>query len=334
MSLKNRIRRSCLALWCLLAGNQSQGSPAGPRRLAFGLVLLLGLSASLQAAQVVVLKDGRQFTLAKPYVKKGTQAVLTLANGSLTSIPLVDIDVAKTAAANAAPIPEAAAPARPSPTPRSPAEAARQKSERKATVVLSDQDFRRGGGVEVLTPSGETKAGPDEGRVTVSNVSQDKVDGGYTIAGSVSNEGKAPVMAISLVVEAVNAENGTITSANAAIAKDNLAPGEKSGFTARLSTDKEAARFKYTPRWQAAPKAAAAASSTADGTGSGTGDAADGSEAKPSPTPTAPPPPPPTPTRPPTPTPRNPSGIASAPTSAPQAGSNTPYVPLSEEPKK
>ncbi len=64
----------------------------------------------LAPASVVVLKDGSVYRVSKPVQSKGKTAVLTLENGQLVSVPTDQIDEGKSRAANAAGVPEAAAP--------------------------------------------------------------------------------------------------------------------------------------------------------------------------------------------------------------------------------
>ena len=130
------------------------------------LILSLGTVVVSPAwADVVVLRDGSSVATTKPYVVKGKIAILTRTDGSLVSIPVEEIDEEKTAAAASA-VP---APA-PVPTPEgpkkatTPAEAAKAKAGRKATVVLTDADVR--GGVQA-GPSGD-KGDKEKGEGAVS----------------------------------------------------------------------------------------------------------------------------------------------------------------------
>lgn len=76
-------------------------SPSG-RPLAIGLAALTAtlLLASAAGAEVVYLKNGNKIETREPYEVEGDQAVLTLTNGAVSKIPLEDIDVERTAAAN------------------------------------------------------------------------------------------------------------------------------------------------------------------------------------------------------------------------------------------
>ncbi|MHB8798054.1 MAG: FxLYD domain-containing protein [Thermoanaerobaculia bacterium] len=218
------------------------------RRVLSLLVLgLIGLLSGPLAADLVVLRDGRTLDTKKPPVIKGRQAVLTLADGKLVSIPAVEIDIEKTAALakKAAETPKSAeAP----PPPRAPSlvDAARAtQNSRKAAVVLTDQDVA-GGYLEVSSGSPEK----GEGEVSIGPTTTKKGEGGYTIEGSVMNSGKAPVLGVSVTIEAVGAEGKSIATTYAALSKDVLDPGEKASFRAQIDTDKTVERFGYVPRWK------------------------------------------------------------------------------------
>ena len=217
------------------------------RRVLSLLVLgLIGLLSGPLAADQVVLRDGRTLDTKKPPVIKGRQAVLTLADGKLVSIPAAEIDLEKTAALakKAAETPKVAE----APPPRAPTlvDAARAtQNSRKASVVLTDQDVA-GGYLEVSSGSPEK----GEGEVSIGPTTTKKSDAGYVIEGSVMNSGKAPVLGVSVTIEAVGAEGKSIATTYAALSKDVLDPGEKASFRAQIDTDKTVERFGYVPRWK------------------------------------------------------------------------------------
>ena len=214
------------------------------RRLLVAVVL--ACLAGIAGADEIWLKDGRRIVTKKPLVQKGSLALLTTTDGVLLSIPLAEIDLNKTAAekarvAVATPVPTASVPKL-----LTPAEAAKQKSGRRAAVVLTDDTVAHGIGEE----SGGTKEGEGEGRVDVANTSATKTKDGYSFSGSVINGGASEVSGISVTVEVVGKDGKTSSSAFAQLAKDTLAPGEKSTFTASAPMEGEAASYRYIPRWQ------------------------------------------------------------------------------------
>jgi len=214
------------------------------RRLLVAVVL--ACLTGLAGADEIWLKDGRRIVTKKPFEKKGSLALLTTMDGVLLSIPLSEIDLDKTAAEKAH-----AAAATPVPTadilkPLTPVEAAKQKSGRRAAVVLTDDSVAHGIGEE----GAEGKQGEGEGRVDVANTSATKTKDGYTFSGSVINSGASEVSGVTVTVEVVGKDGKTFSSAFAQLAKDTLGPGEKSTFTASTSMEGEAASYRYVPRWQ------------------------------------------------------------------------------------
>lgn len=247
------------------------------RRLLVAVVL--ACLAGIAGADEIWLKDGRRIVTKKPLVKKGSLALLTTTDGVLLSIPLSEIDLGKTAAekaraAAATPVPTASVPKR-----LTLAEVAKQKSGRRAAVVLTDDTVAHGIGEE----GGEKKEG--EGRVDVANTSATRTKDGYSFSGSVINSGAAEVSGVLLTVEIVGKDGKTFSSAFAQLAKDTLAPGEKSTFTASTPLEGEAASYRYVPRWQVRIPVKPASDAKAPGGSAATPEA----EGEPTPAPTPPP---------------------------------------------
>ncbi len=249
-------------------------------RMASTLVLAAGLLGAAEADEIV-FKDGRTMTTSGPMVIKGRQALLKMPDGTLVSIALSEIDLAKTEQAR-----KKAAEAKPTPPltpaaekPLTPAEAARIHGKRKAAVALTDEDV-----AQRLTEGEEAGKKEETDRVEVTNTAANKIAGGFAITGSVTNMGKTNVTGVSVTVEAVGDENRTLVSTFGTLAKDDLAPGEKSTFTATLVTDKEPKLFRYLPTWQAKPAPGATQASAKGGGGASAGE---GAASEPSPTPQA-----------------------------------------------
>lgn len=260
------------------------------RRLLIATAVFAGWAA-VAAGDEIWLKDGRSITTKMPVVTKGANALITTAEGVLVSVPLKEIDQAKTAEAR-----RLAASATPAPTPSlmkpmTPAEAARQKSGRKAVVVLTDDAVAHGFGEE----TGEKKPADGEGRVDIANTSATRGKDGYTFTGTVINGGTSSVSGVSVTIEAVGKDGRTFSSAYASVAKDSLEPGEKSTFTATAPLEGEAASFRYMPRWQV-PLPVKSSPDTKSPGGAGTGARGDAAaEGGPTPAPTPPPAPTPVP---------------------------------------
>ena len=248
------------------------------RRFPVVLALLPAVfGAGPAAADTIVLRDGRTLESSGPYVVKGRQALLKKPDGTLVSIPLSEIDVDKTAEARRKPETPAPTPTPSVRKPLTPAEAAKQTSGRKAAFVLTDDQVGQSIG---LPESGEKKDG-DGDRVDIANMNASKVKDGYAFTGSVLNSGKTDVFGVSVTIVAVGENNKTIATTFGQVAKDSLSPGEKSDFTASITTDKEATNFRYSPRWQVKLKPAS----------EGGGGSAGGGDTAAQPTPSASPPP-------------------------------------------
>ncbi len=239
------------------------------RRLASAAALAFFLSAAGPAALAaeVVLKDGSTVPVSKPYVVKGTMAILTRADGSLVSLPLSSIDVEKTAKAMAAPAPAptpAPTPVVP-PKPLTPAEAAKMKGARRATVVLTDSDVALG----APPTAGAATAEKGEGEVSIGGVQAVRTKTGYSFSGTVVNSGGNPVEGVSVSIELVGEEGKTITTGFGRVAKPTLAPGESAAFEAEIASAVEAKSFRYVPRWQVRISVKAGKPSPGGGDGDG-----------------------------------------------------------------
>jgi hypothetical protein len=290
------------------------------------LLLACGWAGSV-LGDAVVLKDGQVFDLAKPYVKKGSVAILTLKDGAVRSVRLSEIDLAKTAAANV-PVVAAAPDATPA-KPKSLAEAAQSKGQRRASVSLTDQDVARG-----MTSEGaaENRA-QGAGDVDITGVSSSKTKTGYSFTGSVVNRGKIEAQGVSVTIEVIGDENKTLTTAFAQVAKSTLAPGETAGFQAEVALEVEPRTFRYVPTWKVVVPASEAQEGGRSASGSSGAQGSQANSAEPEATPTpAPTPPPPAPT----PKPRGDVAppMANAPYGEPTSPGQ-PYVPgrPSENPK-
>ncbi len=257
------------------------------RRLLLAVGVLACL-AGMAGADEIWLKDGRRIVTKKPLVKKGSLALLTTTDGVLLSLPLGEIDLEKTAAEKARGPAAEPVPA-PSPLkPLTPAEAAKRKSGRRAAVVLTDDSIAHGIGDDVAAK----KEGDGAGRVDIANTSVTRSKDGYAFTGSVINGGSAEVTAVAVTVEIVGKDGKTFSSAFAQLAKDKLAPGEKSTFTASAPLEGEAASFRYIPHWEVfvpfkSPEEAAAAARAPAGAPPKPEAGAETAPAAPAPTPPA-----------------------------------------------
>ncbi|MDL2718747.1 MAG: hypothetical protein PT977_13425, partial [Acidobacteriota bacterium] len=148
------------------------------RRLMLAVAVLACL-AGIAGADEIWLKDGRRIVTKKPFVVKGSLALLTTTDGVLLSLPLSEIDVEKTAAEKARPAGAAPLPTPGLLKPLTPAEAAKQKTGRRAAVVLTDDTIAHGIGDETAGK----KEGEGEGRVDIANTSVTRSKDGYAFTG-------------------------------------------------------------------------------------------------------------------------------------------------------
>jgi hypothetical protein len=211
--------------------------------LICSIVAAAGLAAG---SEIVVLKGGKSMELAKPYMVKGNQAVMTLIDGTVVSIPVADVDKNATAAARAKAAAPEAAPvgARPAMTP---VEAARaQQQAPKAKVKLSDNDVQHGGYQEGT--SEEAAAGGDAA-IDVVNWDQSEQEGMVTVKGTLKNSGKAQAENIGMSVTGRDDAGKTVATASADIAAATLEPGATASFTASFASAVRIASVKFSPRW-------------------------------------------------------------------------------------
>lgn len=217
------------------------------RRIATlpALAVLFLLAAAGKGEDVVVLKDGRTLEITGTPVTKGRMVLLKGRDGTLFSIPAGEIDGPRTEAARAKPAPTPAPKAEPSLRPPRPAEIAGKKSERKAAIALTDEQVARGENEDGAGKKDEE----GEERVDVTNAAATRNPSGYSIAGSVLNSGKVDVSGIAVTIEGV-AGGKTVATTFGQVAKDQLAPGEKSTFTAEMKETADIQTFRYVARWQ------------------------------------------------------------------------------------
>jgi DNA polymerase III subunit gamma/tau len=255
------------------------------------VIFLFVLCAAVLArgTETVVLKGGKTLELSKPYIVRGTQALMTLKDGTLISVSIADIDRAATQGARRRP----AADGNAAPLALSPAEAAKaQKAHPKAKLKIDDSDVAHGdSGPAPEDASPEAAEGAEGGDAKVEVVDFDQRPSGNTLAikGTLRNSGKAPAQNVALSVSAIDGTGKAVASTNATVAAGSLEPGSSATFTASLPTAARASTLRFVPRWSSP-----AVLPRAEGALPVSGAAASGvaATAKP-PAPPVPPPPPP-----------------------------------------
>jgi hypothetical protein len=258
------------------------------KTITAAMLMLFGAFAIVSASETVVLKGGKTLELSKPYVIRGSQALMTLKDGTLISVAAADIDTAATRAARRArPVPA-------QPTgPLSPAEAAKaQKAHAKARVKIGDDDVGHVLDTGETQPSAadEAAAESEQGaRLEVVDFDQRPSGDTLNVKGTLRNSGKAVAENIALSVSAIDAAGKAVATANAIVAAGSLESGSTASFTAALPTAVKASTLRFTPRWSGAASVAKPEGATAPGAGRPGAVATLPAPAKPAP----PPPPPP-----------------------------------------
>ena len=209
--------------------------------------LLAGVCAAT-ASEVLVLKGGKTLELSKPYVIRGSQAVLTLKDGTVVSVASSEIDRAATQAARA----RAAAKKSTEETAEaaSPADAARaQKNAPRARLKVGDDDVTH----PYVAGDEEGKdAAEGDARLEVVDWDQTAAGGTLTVKGNLRNSGAVSAEGISLLVMGKDDKGKTLASTNANVAAGTLEAGSVTTFTATLAMPARAASLRFVPKWASA----------------------------------------------------------------------------------
>jgi len=222
------------------------------RRLPFFFAVALGAGLCLSAsADVVVLKGGTVIPLKQPVVRRGNTAYITRADGTLLSVPALEIDRDATAAANrAAP---AAAPAAQAPA-TNPADAARSANTgQKAKVRITDADVSHPLDLAAPEAGGEEKKkeeGSGTARVEVADSTREKNGSSLLVKGTLRNPGQGPAENVRLAVTAMDEKGQPIDGANATLSKGTVDPGSTVEFTATLNVgERNVGTLRFQPQW-------------------------------------------------------------------------------------
>jgi hypothetical protein len=214
--------------------------------------LAFGMAALASASEIVVLKGGTRLELAKPYVVKGAQAIMTLTNGTVVSVAAREIDRAATRTARAETAPPPAAASEPAESVSALAEAARaQKSAPKAAVRVGDEDVAHEyPGLPQEGEGGEEGAGGADVTITNWDQSRSVENGAVTVSGTLQNVGKAVAENVTLTVSGQDADGKTVGTAAASVAATKLDPGATSTFTARIPSAVRLSSVRFQPSWR------------------------------------------------------------------------------------
>ena len=218
-------------------------------RMSMLVVLALGAGVAAGASEIIVLTGGKTLELSKPYVVRGTQAVMTLKDGTVISVVESEIDRAATQAARA----RAAAKkhADESAVVVSPADAARaQKGAPRARLKVGDDDVSH---PYVAQGDDDAKdAGESDARVEVVDWDQTPAGGSLTVKGNLRNSGAGSAEGLSLMVMGKDDKGKTLASTTATVAAGTLDAGAVTTFTATLAMPARAASLRFMPKWTSA----------------------------------------------------------------------------------
>jgi len=154
-------------------------SLSSPRGAALVLLTILAATASPAAADWLLTRAGGRVETRGPWQVKGKLVVFTLADGSLSSLRLADVDLEASGKATGDAKVQAGQPAAPEPV-------------KKKLAVLTDENFRKSSsagsaGSAAAAPTGETQPSPSvqpdkSGPVTLSAWKRVNLPGGDGIA--------------------------------------------------------------------------------------------------------------------------------------------------------
>lgn len=210
------------------------------RRLAV-LAAFSGMAGLPASADWLVTREGAKVETKGPWQVKGKLVVFHLADGSLSSMRLAEVDLDQSRKAT-----EEAERA------KAEAEAARSRPpEKKAPVlVVTDKDVRH---VDPATVSAAaaTEAAAAADSLAVSNWDRapDPGDGHVVIIGTVTNNATdATATGITLTVVLVDETGNPLGTAQAIVTSNVLPPGQQSGFRAEFPNVFTFSNLKFEPK--------------------------------------------------------------------------------------
>lgn len=219
------------------------------------LAALCGLASLPASADWLVTREGAKVETKGPWQVKGKLVVFHLADGSLSSMRLAEVDLEASRKAT-----EEALRA------KAEAEAARTRpAEKKAPVlVVTDKDVRHvdPAAVSAAGASGEAAAA-DSLAVSNWDRSTDPGDGHVVITGTITNNATTTTATgITLTVVLVDETGNPVGTAQAIVTSNVLPPGQQSGFRAEFPNVFTFSNLKFEPKsikLETAPEPAPAA---------------------------------------------------------------------------
>ena len=233
------------------------------RHRGAGVVLAAWVfAASAAGGEVIVLKGGASIELKAPWAQQGNNAILTRADGAMLSVPVSEIDLKATAAANKAPKNAGAGIRVPAQTLVEAARATRaaRAVPRAKEVRLTDLDVAHDSVLPSSLQGSEEKSEEKKesakgaARLDVAGYDQSKAGGNLLVRGSLRNFGGTTATNARMAVTAMDQEGEVLGTGEASLSKGNLESLETVAFTATIPVaDKAVGALRFAPQWIAAP---------------------------------------------------------------------------------
>ncbi len=224
----------------------------------FCLLALLGSArteARASSNPVVVLRGGEVITLKEPWTVKGSNAILTRIDGTVLSVPVVEIDRKATAARMTAPPPPP--PPALMPEAETPAEAVRAGREKpRARVRITDADVGHQPAFET-DESSEKAAGSGSttpAKIEVADYTQDKAGNQFAVRGSIRNVGTATASSVRMIVFLLDEKGNSFAKRDAGLETTTVEGGHSITFSAAFDVGNQSvAGLRFQPFWIGAP---------------------------------------------------------------------------------
>jgi len=200
-------------------------SLSSPRGAALVLLTILAATASPAAGDWLLTRAGGRVETRGPWQVKGKLVVFTLADGSLSSLRLADVDLGASGKATGDAKVQAVKPAAPEPV-------------KKKLAVLTDENFRRPASA-AAQPTGETQPSPavqpdKSGPVTISAWKRVNLPGGDGIAieGTLHNTTDHVILNASAEVQLLDDSGERMHSAAGVLSSRSIQPRATIDFRA------------------------------------------------------------------------------------------------------
>ena len=193
-----------------------------------------------------MLRDGGRVETAGPWTVKGRLVTFKVADGTLSSLRLAEVDLAASAEATAAAIREEEKAAAPAATvKRPPALVLTDADIPKAAKADGDEDSAAGAEAGQGEEAKAALESTGEQTVAVVSWEQQIDEQGALVTGVVRNGSESVATAVAITVRILDDAGGELGKASAAVDTTFLAPGETSAFRAFFSEVASLADAKF-----------------------------------------------------------------------------------------